>query len=275
MRIALFIYFLSLSILLPAQRFKKPIEGSMGLAIYQNLNTRVYNEASILEFTNYKLSQDGMNKIYWNLRPAIIREYHFGGAVLLRQTPDFRREWLINIDLAGQFQQHYIVNSNNEMLVEEQIIDSNSSESTFEKRVISVVNFNDVVTLRPSISWKHHLNRRFNVRSDLRFSLGVPVKNGFEVNKLETSLIRTYYKGSAIDEYQTNNREFDPPKFIGSDFYLAFGASVGLGIEFRVIEKRAIFISASGIVGRQMQLLSSDRNKFRYAGGEIRIISRF
>jgi len=266
---------LTISLDLSGQSNKNPLEGGIGLALYQNLNTRSYDEGMIMNETGHKLQQDGVQKIYWNQLPTVIREYHIGGSMLLSQTPDFRREWLVNLDITGQFHQHYIVNTSTEVLIEEQIIDSLHTESTYQRKLISIINYNDVLTLRPSLSWKHHVNRRVNIRSDIRLTVGMPIKNGYEINTLEGQVYKTFENGKVVYQDQTITESSAPRRFVQSEFFVAFGTSVGMGIEYRVFENRPVFFNVGGILGRQLHWFSSNRTQFRYAGGEMKIISRF
>lgn len=275
MRNALVFFLAFFSISVCAQNIRKPIEGSIGIGLYQLTQPTRYTEQSILDKTGIRVTEAENTTLYWNDQPVYIREYHFGLSTLMRQGPKYLREWLFNIEAAGQFRHQYIVTGISESLLEERVLDSTSSERTLEQQVRSISAINDLFILRPSLAWRHHLNRRWNVRSDLRLNLGIPIRNGYEVGVFSGTVQQTITNGRVTFEERQYPADAHNNRFVKSKGHFALGGALSLGAEFRVFENRSTFLNTSAVVGRQVMFPRHEKANVEYAGLEFRIISRF
>lgn len=275
MRTSLCLIFLFLLVEVSAQT-KSPLEGGIGFSIYQNYQTKFYSQKDLGGLLPLDLSAEGFAKQNWNNENAIIREYHLGIATMIGHSNDLRNEWLFSLNLVGQFQHYPILSASYESLSNERQIDSDTKIKSFDHNLMLVTSYSDLLMLRPTWSFRRHLNRRLNVKVDLSGAIGTPFVRGFDVTFYSGTIERTEYKGEIIKE----NAWYDPRgqidgKFLQMPYYISFSVSTATGVEYRVFEHKTIFIAASGVWGKQFQLLNNPSNNFEYVGGDFKLISRF
>ncbi|MBI1305830.1 MAG: hypothetical protein GC181_04355 [Bacteroidetes bacterium] len=258
-----------------SQNYRHPFEVSIGLNLLSNRNTLSYDASMLSAATHRNIKPETFSKIFWNSKPTIIREYMVGCSQLIKNSGSLQKEWIFSLDISAQFRHHHIFSGKKETLVEEQVIDSVFKSRNFDSELINITEFNDVIFVKPSLVWKIHLNRRWNLKSEGGLGIGVPVKAGFEIMEAKGKVERQYANNNAISEEQFFPSDQVERTFVSMPMYMALNSYFKPGMEYRLYEHRSVFLGASAVVGKQLTFNRCGLNSFGYTGGEVKIISRF
>ena len=273
------VFLLNLSLLLAcsvhAQQGIKPVETHISFSLFTNHQTPSYSSSELGPLVGREMGEAVYADQYWNQMNSVIRSYSFGAATHLIRTRNLASEWFFNLTVTGQFQHKHLFTGKSENLLEHVQIDSVNSVKTFESSYLAVSEFNDLILIQPGITFKHLLNRRWNVNGALQLGLGAPLKTAFERIELIYNVERRMVGDEVDQETRFQDRGIQAQDLVAQPFYLATNVDFSPGLEYRVLDHRSIFLGTYAHLGKQFVVYGKSRQTYHYSGGEIRLTSRF